>query len=142
MSKNLLMNKAAICFLAGITTVGWMDAYAKNPQEGEKVSQEQNSPSQKEAVLGDLSTYKKIAEDTLALVDKGQLAEAKAKIKDLETEWDNAEEKMKPLNPDKWNSLDKSIDRALAQLRTSKPDQASCSAALKKLIAKFTAMDK
>jgi len=58
--------------------------------------------------LGDLSAFKKIAEDTLALVEKDQMAEAKAKIKELESAWDDAEETMNPKNPSKWNSIDKS----------------------------------
>jgi len=91
-------------------------------------------------VLGDLSAFRKIAEDTLDLVNKNQLADAKARIKDLETAWDVAEEKMKPMNSGKWNSVDKSIDRVLALLRSSNPVQADCAAALKTLIAKFNAL--
>ena len=144
MSKNLLLNKAAICFLAGIATVGFLSACGKSHRadsSSNSEKQEINSGSvQKERSLGDLSAFKKIAEETLDLVDKGQLAEAKAKVKELETEWDKAEESMKPLNTEKWNSLDKSIDRALGQLRTAEPNQAACSLALKKLIAKFAAM--
>lgn len=98
--------------------------------------------AQSSTSLGDLSSYKKIAEDTLQIAEKGDFAVAKTRIKDLETEWDNAEEKMKPLNPEKWTSVDKSIDRALAQLRSGQPDAEACKSSLKSLIAKFTVMDK
>jgi hypothetical protein len=94
------------------------------------------------AALGDLSAYKQIAEDTLGIVEKGDLAAAKARIKDLETAWDNAEEKLKPMNPEKWTSVDKSIDRALADLRSGQPDAAACRSSLNTLIAKFNAIDK
>ena len=90
--------------------------------------------------LGDLTSFKKIAEDTLALVGKKQMPEAKARIKDLETAWDVAEETVKARNPAKWNSADKSIDKALAELRSSEPDPAACAKALKIVIAKFAVM--
>lgn len=97
-------------------------------------------PDAGSGALGDLTSFKKIAEDTLALVGKKQMPEAKARIKDLETAWDVAEEAVKPRNPAKWNSADKSIDKALAELRSSEPDPAACAKALKIVIAKFAVM--
>lgn len=92
------------------------------------------------ADLGDLSSFKKISEDTMELVSKKQMAEAKAKIKELETAWDNAEEKMKPMNPEKWTSVDKSIDWVLSSLRSAQPVPEECASALKTLIVKFDSM--
>ena len=99
------------------------------------------APVNANASLGDLSKFKAIAEDTLKIVKQGDLPAAKTRIKDLETEWDNAEEKLKPINSDKWTSIDKSIDRALALLRSGTPDGTACAASLEQLIAKFNAID-
>ncbi|ANI60411.1 protein translocase subunit SecF [Pseudomonas sp. GR 6-02] len=87
--------------------------------------------------LGDLSSFRTITVDTARLVDAGDLKAAKARITDLETAWDQAEETLQPKSPADWTSVDKSIDRALSQLRSGNPDPQACAEALKTLLAKF-----
>ncbi|MHC8333650.1 protein translocase subunit SecF [Pseudomonas sp. LB3P25] len=87
--------------------------------------------------LGDLSSYRQITVDTARLVETGDLKAAKARITDLETAWDQAEENLQPKSPADWTSVDKSIDRALSQLRSGTPDPAACAEALKTLLAKL-----
>jgi hypothetical protein len=84
--------------------------------------------------LGDLTSDKTIASDTLALVEKGDMAGARTRATDLETAWDKAEDTMKPTDPARWRVVDKAIDKVLHAVRSTPPQTADCRTALKDLI--------
>ncbi|MDB5264847.1 MAG: hypothetical protein JWN64_418 [Parcubacteria group bacterium] len=88
--------------------------------------------------LGDLSSLRTITQDTLNLVNQGNLAGAKDRIGDLEYEWDNSEARLKPMNKTKWTEIDDAIDAALRQVRAVKPNASNAAASLQTLLAQLS----
>jgi hypothetical protein len=106
-----------------------MDVLAKSGAKTEAPAAPASTQS-----LGDLSSFKTIAEDTLKLVSENKLPEAKTRIKDLETAWDLAHKNLQALNKDKWTVIDQAIDKSLKQLRAGTPNVVGATDALNTLL--------
>ena len=73
----------------------------------------------------EVAKFRTIAQDTLTKVQAGQQADAKTRIKDLETAWDDDEPTLRPADPTAWRVLDGRIDSVLQAVRASTPDPAT-----------------
>jgi hypothetical protein len=95
------------------------------------IAQSQTAPSK----LGDLSSFRNLVVDVKALLAKDDIAGAKARLKDIETSWDEAEAGLKPRAAADWHILDKAIDRTLTAARATSPDRAACKSAIDEVVA-------
>ncbi len=72
----------------------------------------------------DIAAFRTIVTDTLAKVQAGDQAGAVTRITDLESAWDDTQNRLQPVDPTGWGYLDGKIDKALKAVRASAPDPA------------------
>jgi hypothetical protein len=86
--------------------------------------------AQANAGIGDTSAFTGIIADVQTLADKGDVAGAKARIKDFEIAWDENAKGLRSLDPATWDQIDGAADTALKAMRAATPDAAATKVAL------------
>ena len=81
--------------------------------------------------------FQALTKETLAALAAGKQAEMVAKLTDLETAWDEKEKALKPKDEGTWTLLDKTLDKAISSLRSSKTNLPKGKAALEDLLKKL-----
>jgi uncharacterized membrane-anchored protein len=82
----------------------------------------------------EITKFRTIAQDTLAVLQAGDQTGATARIKDLETAWDDDQPTLQPMDDTAWTVLDGQIDSVLKALRAGNPDLATEKQALTQLL--------
>jgi uncharacterized membrane-anchored protein len=83
----------------------------------------------------EIDKFRTIAQDTAAKVQAGDQAGAIARVKDLESAWDDDQSTLQPMDAAAWHGLDGQIDSVLKALRADSPDPATEMQTLNALLA-------
>lgn len=86
------------------------------------------------SLLGDLSLFRTITQDTLDTLNAGDQSGATTRIGDLEYEWDNAQSRLQSRDKTEWTKVDGKIDTVLRELRAVSPNKTSEVSALQALL--------
>jgi uncharacterized membrane-anchored protein len=82
----------------------------------------------------DVANFRTITQDTLSKVQAGDQTGATARVKDLETAWDDGQTKLQPMDDATWTAVDGRIDTVLTALRDGSPNPATEKHALDDLL--------
>ncbi len=82
----------------------------------------------------DVAGFRTITQDTLTKLQAGDQSGATARVKDLETSWDDAQPKLQALDDTTWTAIDGRIDTVLTAMRESSPDPNAEKQALNELL--------
>jgi hypothetical protein len=80
--------------------------------------------------LGDLADFKVITNDVQKIAATGDLKAAEKRATDFETEWDDKQASLRPLDPIAWGNVDAAADGLFKSLRNGSPSADKVDAAL------------
>jgi hypothetical protein len=126
-------------------TVGLLIWAAGQPHSTPTASEEEGGATTADVLLApgqasskfpatDVAEFRQITQDTLTKVQAGDQAGATARIKDLETSWDDKQSTLEAIDSPTWTALDGQIDDALHAVRAKSPDVATETNALTTLL--------
>lgn len=127
MKSKLHIIAAAITI--GLTTLSTGSA-ANEPEK--KAPKEISSPAQV-YTSKETAEFKKLTKATLEALAAGKQTEMVGKLTDLETIWDEKEKVLKPKDEATWTLIDKTLDKGISALRSSKTNLKKGKAALEDL---------
>ena len=127
--KQLLLASALIVLPVGAFTA--FNLYAAGPG----IAETSAAPA---TGLGDMSAFSSVVADIQTIAATGDLAAAKARIKDFETAWDDQAATLRALDGNAWGTIDDASDAALDALRAGTPDAAAVDTTLAALLATLT----
>ncbi len=136
-NKGLIPQSAitvALFITIGFSAYFWRQKQLQKETITSTLTTESTNTTLPTSTLGDLSTFKKITQDTKDLVIANDLETAKTRVSDLEHEWDIAQPRLKAIDGIKWTEIDTAIDKVLRQLRAVSPIPKDCQSALDALL--------
>jgi hypothetical protein len=97
-------------------------------------SRSQATPAPIDQLAADLAAIRAIAADALRVVRMGNVAQAKARVEQIEVMWRPLQTKVRAVSPAKWRAIDSALDRAERELRFWRVRRSDSGAALQDLI--------
>lgn len=85
--------------------------------------------------LGDLADFKAITADVQKIAATGDFSKAEKRATDFETEWDDKEKSLRPMDPAAWGNIDSAADAVFKSLRNGTPTADKVNTALADLQA-------
>ncbi|KAA0077191.1 hypothetical protein CIW52_31890 [Mycolicibacterium sp. P9-64] len=129
--ERLMLGYLATLAVATAALLSWANsqphAAASAESESAPTVVETLTPGQVSAHFpgADVATFTAITADTMTKLRAGDQTGATARIKDLETAWDDDQSKLQPMDDATWTGIDGRIDTVLTALRDPHPDAAT-----------------
>lgn len=112
----------------------------------QQLQRERTSPTEitagvtKMGPLGDLAPFTKLSQSILTAVSIGDWSGANGSVNNLESAWDSARARLKPMSGTRWTEIDNDLDKVFREVRAVNPNQQTAQAALETLLRDLKAI--